>query len=307
MSLTIRALQPGEDHLFDALPDPGLVGFAAFGQTYTGMAVYRPEWTWIAERDGVVVARAAWWAGPEDTEPRILDWFDFTDADAAAQLLRRAALNAEYSLRLPTNWQEDEAIHHEARIRLAAAEAAGYEQLVTRYRFRWTPECGLPDRPGRLEFRPVADDRAIIEAFTLVNHGTLDAHARRTIDKDGIDAAVREQVGWLKWMPSPREWWRLAYTPSGELAGLSIPARNHSDPNVGYVGVTPGHRGNGYAYDLLAECTHILVENGADHIMAATDQPNFPMYKAFLKAGYPVIEHRIDLVWTATPPGAPGA
>ncbi|ALG11363.1 GNAT family N-acetyltransferase [Kibdelosporangium phytohabitans] len=307
MSLTIRALLPGEEPLFDSLPDPGLVGFAAFGGTYSGMRAYRPEWTWIAQRDGVVVARAAWWGGPDDTEPRVLDWFDFTDADAAVQLLRQSPLHTEYSLRLPPAWREDEKIHHEARIRIVAAETAGYEHLVDRYRYRWTPECGLPPRPGRLEHRPVSGEREIFEAFKLIHQGTLDAHARLAIERGGVDAATQEEVDFLNWMPSPREWWRLAYTPSGQLAGISIPGRNHSDPIVGFIGVTPAHRGNGYGYDLLVECTHILVENGVDHVVGATDQPNFPMHKAFTKAGYPVVEHRTDLVWTGVPRDAPGA
>jgi hypothetical protein len=33
--LVIRPLSAGEEHLFDSLPDPGLVGFAAFGDTYS--------------------------------------------------------------------------------------------------------------------------------------------------------------------------------------------------------------------------------------------------------------------------------
>jgi hypothetical protein len=96
--LVIRALAPGEEHLFESLPDPGLVGFAAFGDTYSGMAAegqYRREWTWVAIRGDTVVARAAWWAGPEDDKPLVLDWFDFTDADAGVTLLRTAPLQAD--------------------------------------------------------------------------------------------------------------------------------------------------------------------------------------------------------------------
>ncbi|GAA1037727.1 hypothetical protein GCM10009557_51880 [Virgisporangium ochraceum] len=47
--VVIRSLAPGEKELFESLPDPGLVGFAAFGDTYIAMAAageYRPEWTW---------------------------------------------------------------------------------------------------------------------------------------------------------------------------------------------------------------------------------------------------------------------
>jgi RimJ/RimL family protein N-acetyltransferase len=297
--LVIRPLAAGEEDLFESLPDPGLVGFAAFGDTYTDMAAagqYRPEWTWVALRDGVVVARAAWWAGPKDDKPLALDWFDFTDQDAAVQLLRTVPLHAEYSLMLPTGWREDPAVRQQAQSRIDAAMTAGLSPLVERYRYRWTPDCGVPQRPGRLEFRPEPDDAAILDVFRRIHQGSLDAHARRTIANSGLDAASQEALDYLRWKPSPREWWRLAYTPAGELVGLSVPSRNYGDPVIGYIAVVPEHRGHGYAYDLLVEATHMLADEGADRIVAGTDQTNVPMAAAFAKADYPIVQERIDLI-----------
>jgi len=297
--LVIRPLTEGEAPLFESLADPALVGFGAFGDRYSDMAArgeYRPEWTWVALHDGNVVARAAWWAGPDDAEPRNLDWLDFTDPDAAVQLLRAAPLRAEYSLRLPPGWRDNPAVTQAARARIAAAEAAGLTFLVERYRYRWTPECGVPARPGRLEFRAEPDDAVILDVFRRVHRGTVDAHARHATAASGLDAAAREDLDFLRWLPSPREWWRLAYTPGGDLAGLAVPARNHADPIIGYIAVVPEQRGHGYAYDLLAEATHLLVAEGADRIVASTDVPNTRMAATFAKAGYPVTEHRIDLV-----------
>jgi len=190
--LVIRPLTAGEESLFESLPDPGLVGFAAFGDTYADMAAagqYRPEWTWVALRDGVVVARAAWWAGPEDDKPLALDWFDFIDRDAAVRLLCTAPLRAEYSLKLPTGWRDDPAVRQQAQSRIDAAVAAGMSPLVERYRYRWTPDCGVPPRPGRLEFRPEPDDAAIVDIFRRIHQGSLDAHVRRTIAESGLDAS----------------------------------------------------------------------------------------------------------------------
>jgi RimJ/RimL family protein N-acetyltransferase len=296
--LVIRPLSAGEEHVFDSLPDAGLVGYAAFGDTYSAMAAngqYRPEWSWVALRDGTVVARAAWWAGPEDKQPLALDWFDFTDPDAAVELLRTAPLRAEYSLMLPPGWRDTPAVRAAADARIAAASAAGLTPLVERYRYRWTPECGLPDRPGRLEFRPDPDDDAFLDVFRQIHHGSLDAHTRQTIANSGHEAAAREELDFLRWLPSPRDWWLLAYTPAGELVGLTVPARNFNHPIIGYVGVVPEQRGNGYAYDLLVEATHRLAAEGVDRIVAATDVTNTPMAAAFARANYPVIQHRIDL------------
>ncbi|MEU5947111.1 GNAT family N-acetyltransferase [Micromonospora sp. NPDC047465] len=297
--LVIRPLTVGEEKLFDSLPDPGLVGRAAFGENYSDMAAdgqYRPEWSWVALRGDVVVARAAWWGGPDDVAPLALDWFDFTDREAAVRLLRTAPLRAEYSLSVPPGWRDDPAVRAQAEARIEAATAAGMSVLVERYRYRWKPECGLPARPGRLEFRPEPDDAVILDVLRRVGEESLDAHARHTAAEHGPDAAAQEELDLLRWLPSPRDWWRLAWTPEGELVGVTVPARNHSDPIVGFVGVVPEQRGHGYAYDLLVEATNLLVEAGVKEIVAATDQTNHPMAATFARAGYPIERERIDLV-----------
>ncbi|WP_407547870.1 GNAT family N-acetyltransferase [Streptomyces sp. Pv4-95] len=297
--LVIRPLTAGETSLFTSLPDTGIVGRALLGHTYGMIAdggEYRPEWTWVALRDGVVVARAAWWALPEDENPVALDWFDFTDAEAAVQLLRAAPLHAEYSLLLPSGWREKPDARAAAEARMAAAEAAGLRKLVERYRYTWTPDCPLPARTGRLECRPEPDDSVIRGVVRRVQEGSLDAHDVNEIAEYGRDGAVEKVLGLLASMPSPRNWWRVAYTPTGEMAGFHIPIHNPSGPCIGYIGVLPEQRGHGYAYDLLVDCTQDLVERGATRIAAATDQGNFPMAAHFATMGYPVTEERIDFI-----------
>ncbi|MEV4432281.1 GNAT family N-acetyltransferase [Streptomyces sp. NPDC049555] len=299
--LVVRALTEHDTALFTTLPDPGLVGRAAFGHRYLPRhegGEYRPEWTWVALRDGAVVARAAWWAGPDDTAPKALDWFDFADGeqDAGALLLRSAPFRAEYALLVPPGWRELSDVRAAARARIDAAVAAGLKPLVERYRYEWTPSCGLPEQPGRLLFRPEPDDAVVRDVLRRTMHGTLDAHDTRNIAEHGIEAALDEAMGIWNWMPSPRAWWRLAHTPAGEVVGLHIPAHNPVSPCIAYVGVVPEHRGRGYAYDLLAACTHDLAAHGAEKIAAATDQGNHPMAATFARAGYPVTQERIDLV-----------
>ncbi|WP_395359290.1 GNAT family N-acetyltransferase [Streptomyces sp. YH02] len=297
--LLIRHLAEDELHLFDSMPASTLVGFGAFGDTFAGMAArgeYRPEWVWVALREGTVVARAAWWGGPDDKQPASLDWFDFTDAGAATELLRTVPLRAQYMLKLPPGWREDPAVRAEAEVRIAAASAAGYVEQGERNHYRWTPDCGLPPRQDRLTFTPEPDDAVILEVFRRVHLGSLDTQVLRTVEESGIDAAAQEQLDYLRWMPSPRSWWRLAHTSDGELVGLVAPCRNYAAPLIGYVGVVPEQRGHGYAYDLLAEATHFLAAEGAEAVTAGTDRSNIPMAETFLRAGYPVTQHRIDLV-----------
>ncbi|MFE3883246.1 GNAT family N-acetyltransferase [Streptomyces lydicus] len=297
--LVIRPLTAGETPLFASLPDPGIVGRAVLGDAYGMMAdggQYRPDWTWVALREGIVVARAAWWARPGDEKPLALDWFDFTDGEAAVQLLRAAPFHAEYSLLLPPGWRDKPDVRAAAESRMAAAEAADLRKLVERYRYTWTSDCPLPARTGRLEYRPEPDDNVIRGVLRRIQEDSLDAHDLHDIAQCGRDGAVEELLGLLTCMTSPRDWWRVAYTSAGEPAGIHVPARNSTGSCIGFIGVLPEQRGHGYAYDLLVECTQDLVARGATRIVAATDQGNFPMAAHFATVGYPVSEERIDFV-----------
>ncbi|MEO3753842.1 GNAT family N-acetyltransferase [Streptomyces sp. B6B3] len=311
-NLVIRALVEDEartvfDSLTPSLPDAGLVGRAMAeppNNTYRTGATpggYRPEWTWVALRDGEVVARAAFWAGPEDDAPVALDWFDFTDREAAVRLLRETPLRADYELILPPDWHDDPAARAAAEARIDAAAEAGYRPLVERYQYAWTPEHGLPERPGRLVFHPDADDEAFLDVLRRVHSDTLDGHARRAVAAGGVELAAQEELDFFHWCPSPRDWWRLAATPDGEPVGLQVPVRVPMGYAVGFIGVVPEQRGHGYGYDLLVECTHQLVELGAERIAAATDVGNVGMAAAFARAGYPVVQRRFCMTAPAAP------
>jgi GNAT superfamily N-acetyltransferase len=288
--LVIRALDEREAPLFDALPDP--LG----ARESHRLTRHRPDWKRVALRDGKVVARGAWWGGPDDSAPLNLNWFDVAEGEeeAGAELLRTAPWQVELEMNLPAGWREDAELRAAAKARFTAVQKAGYELLVERFLYRWTPENGLPERPGRLEFRPEPDDAVFFELLRRIHSATLDAHALKAIEEDGLDRAAQEELDFFHWCPSPREWWQIADTPQGDVAGIHIPAHNPSGPCIGFIGVVPEQRGHGYAYDLLAECTHYLVERGAEFVSAATDRGNFPMAANFAKAGYPVVRERLN-------------
>jgi ribosomal protein S18 acetylase RimI-like enzyme len=294
--LVIRPLAAGEEQLFLSMKTPARVGMGWAGRDYAAVAAagqYRPEWTWIALRGDHVVGRAAWWGGPDEAEPLALDWFDFDgDVEVGAALLREAGFAAEYCLVLPPGWRDDPAVRAEADIRIAAAEHAGMRPLVERFNYLWTSGGRLPNRPGRLRFRAEPDDDVVAAVMARCHIGTLDVRARSAAD---AQEAAREELEFLRWMPSPREWWRLAFTPEGDLAGVAVPGRNHTRPVIGFIGVIPEWRGHGYGYDLLVEATRLLADEGADEIGADTDVSNGPMAAAFWRAGYPVIQQRLFL------------
>ena len=298
--LVIRPLHAGEESLFLSMDGCGPAQIAPAADDYRAGASagqYRPEWTWVALRGEQVVARAAWWGGPGDGKPLMLDWFDVgNDLEAGAALLRAAPFGCEYCLAVPPGWRDRPQVRQAVQSRIAAAERAGMRLLVERLHYTWNPAAGLPQRPGRLAFRPEPDDDAILGIVRRIVEGSLDAHEQRIAERDGLEAAAREEFSTLKKFPGPREWWRVASTPGGEVAGLAVPSRNHSSPIVAFVGVMPGQRGHGYGYDLLAEATHLLVQEGAQTIIADTDATNTPMATAFARAGYPISGERIILV-----------
>ncbi|MFD8010616.1 GNAT family N-acetyltransferase [Streptomyces sp. NPDC058955] len=288
--LVIRTLSANDAPLFDALPDP--LG----ARENHRRTRFRPEWKRVALRDGEVVARGAWWGGPDDAEPVNINWFDVAEGEeeAGVELLRSAPWRVELEINLPGGWREEAGPRAAAEARFAAARAAGYELLVERFLYRWTPEHGMPARPGRLRFDAEPDDAVFFDALRRIHSVTLDAHALMAIEEGGLDRAAQEELDFFHWCPSPREWWQVARTPDGELAGIHIPAHNPSGPTIGFIGVVPEHRGHGYAYDLLAECVHHLVAHGAESISAATDRGNVPMAANFAKAGFPVTSERIN-------------
>lgn len=295
----IRPLDAFEDdarRLFTSLHDPGLVGRALLGRPYTLLeegGEYRPEWTWVALRDGAVVARAALWGAPGDEEPRVLDWFDYAPGEREAGVRLLTALpRHEYELILPPGWRGEPAVRAAAEARIEAAEAAGYRPLVERFRYLWTPDRGLPKRHRRLVFRQEPDDAVVLDLLRRIQRGTLDAHAREAVVRGGVEQAAREDLEHLRRLSSPREWWRVAGTRDGRPVGLHVPGLIPSGPAAAFIGVLPEQRGHGYAYDLLADCTHQLVSGGAETIAAATDLDNTPMAAAFTRAGYPVVQHR---------------
>ncbi|MFE6968187.1 GNAT family N-acetyltransferase [Isoptericola sp. NPDC057653] len=272
---------------------------------------YRPEWTWAAwGPDGRVLARALWWGQGDSAHPLALDCLAVADdvpavdrASLAAALLdagHAAFLEAGadapplYNLmKLPGGWREDPAHVAAVAWRQEAARRAGLTVEVERLQFEWTPEAPLPAAPERLVFSPEPDDEAFLAAMRRVAEGTLDAHTLESEAAHGPEATARESLEFYLDRPGKREWWRLAHTPDGALAGLAIPSATPYARNVGYLGVVPELRGRGYVGEILAAITRFHAADGAERVTATTDLGNHPMAAAFARAGYTSTEVRL--------------
>jgi RimJ/RimL family protein N-acetyltransferase len=273
----------------------------------------RPEWSWIAEADGRIVARALWWGFPDGERPLALECLHVDEsqpdrAEVAATLLA-AGLAAvagtddagapPYSVFLSNGWRNDPTAVDAVRWRGEAAGRIGLIDQLERIRFQWSPLVGLPAVSGRLTLTPEPDDEAFVDVFQRVAEGSLDRETRRGVATLGPERAARRELDFYRSMPGERSWWRVARTADGRLAGMAIPSRNAYGPNVGYLGVVPELRGRGYVHDLLAEITRFHAQAGAQTVTATTDVTNAPMAAAFTAAGYQPTESR--LIFSAPP------
>ena len=271
---------------------------------------YRPEWTWIAEDEGRILARAIWWGFSDGASPLVLDCVSADSSvvpdggslgraalaarliAAGQQALRRPGPSVApgFEINLPTGWRSDPAVARAFAWRHDAAARAGLTDELERIRFEWTPDAGLPRPSGRLVFRPEPDDDVFLDMFRQIAVGSLDVITRREVAALGPARQARDDMGIYLAMPGEREWWRLAYTADGgrpgQLAGMILPNRNSSGAVVGYLGVVPGMRGQGYIDDLVAETTRFHAGRGEPRIGATTDTTNLPMAAAFERAGY---------------------
>jgi GNAT superfamily N-acetyltransferase len=305
-TLVVRPIGPDELDLFTSFTDASPLGLRPPLAMYLDdlHRWYRPAWSWVALRDGQVVARVAF-SGPPDAELPVamgsLEIGTRPDRVETGLALVRTAYAAmtgagtgeggrpEYRQFLPVDWPEHPGMRAAVADRCTVARLAGLRFLVERVELRWTAGSGaaLPRRPGRLAFRPVGDDAELLAVVRGTVDGTLDAHARRDVARAGVDAAARAIVDEL---PGPRSLVRLADDPAGRCVGITVPGLRPWGPDISYVGVLPEHRGNNYADDLLLEASHLLAEGGATEIEAATDVGNTPMAAAFARCGYVVVD-----------------
>ncbi|TYB69569.1 GNAT family N-acetyltransferase [Nonomuraea sp. PA05] len=266
--------------------------------------MYRPEWTWIAETGGRMVGRALWWGPKDSAHPVALDCLDVDPglekrAEVAAELIRAALAGfpkpVQYAIKAAGGWRDDPVVSAAVEWRRAAGHAAGLTQEVERLQFEWTPGDGVPTAvAGGLRFEQASDEE-FLAVFARIAEGSLDAQTRASLTTKGVEATARAEMDFYLGAPGKREWWRIARTPEGDVAGMAIPSATPYSVNVGYLGVVPELRGRGLVDELLGEITRIHVTNGAARITATTDVGNGPMAAAFRRAGYRNTEIRINL------------
>jgi ribosomal protein S18 acetylase RimI-like enzyme len=259
----------------------------------------RPEWCFLAEDGDRPVGRVAFWTLPGMEEPFALVLLDVDWEGNYAPLgkrLLRYTLDAAHALGaadiehviddLPVRPQ----FQHHANRRIELLESVGFSlrRETSRFERRGTEP---PTEPGRLKFRTLEEvgKEAFIEAIERVSEGTLDREIRTEREKLGTKRAAQEFLDDASRVQHDTSWWRLAYAPNSELAGLIMPAEPPGFLTIFYVGVAPDMRGRGYVDDLLAAGTATLHAAGSKNdkpLIADTDVSNEPMAAAFRRAGW---------------------
>jgi ribosomal protein S18 acetylase RimI-like enzyme len=258
----------------------------------------KPDWCVLGLEEGAPVARAALWAlpgqpVPTDTVLIDADWND-ENLEAGRALLENvhdlaSSLGADalsHSVDSPPGapqYQENE----EARVRLLVE--SGYDLLRDGLRWRSVPSSS-PEAPMEhsLAFRvlPEVGEDVFVDAIASTYQGTRDSWITQNIEEHGPLGAARADFADLQGMEHLPEWWELAYTDGGALAGVIMAARNPTAAVIAYVGVVPEQRGRGLAPQLVQRGTQRLRDSGADEIRGDCDSDNVGMVKAFERAGF---------------------
>jgi ribosomal protein S18 acetylase RimI-like enzyme len=258
----------------------------------------RPDWCLLGLAADVPVARAALWALPNEAVPSDVvlieaNWTEPGLAGGHALLNRTHELAARLGARElqhhvdspPGRPQYQE--HESDRIRLLTD--AGYELQRDGLRWLYTTSAAVEPPPeSSLVFRGLSEvgEAVFVEALALTYTGTRDSMLTRHIQRRGLLEAARSDFRDYQQMEYLPEWWELAYTEDGALAGVIMAGRIPSSAVIGHVGVVPEQRGRGFAVQLVRRGTQQLVAGGASEIRGDCDRDNVAMVKAFRRAGY---------------------
>jgi hypothetical protein len=286
--LVIRPLVPGEENLFDSMPDPlPQLRQVSYADGIAGGG-YRPERTWVALRAGRVVGRAAWLLPPGAVGAPWLERFDLAAEPEVGAALLRAAHEAfggprPYYAALPAHWRHRPEVLAVARAPMAAARLAGLVERGERLRCSWAG-APLPAASGRYTFRP-ATDRAEINAL-VARIAEPDVLTGKEIARAvaGVDLATDP----LSWLPGPAADWRIALQ-DGEPIGLAATAGDACYPLIAYLGLLrDAVRG-----ELLADAIGVLSAGGAREVLADVDSHRVAVLAELERTGLRHVRSRV--------------
>lgn len=273
--------------------------FLAYLTTMWEEGYVRPEWCFVAEEAGAFIGRIVYW-----TLPSLDNFFevDVLEApwsanylevgtkllhDSLAQMQLQAEAIIQYTLDTPYPISTS-VMSTDVDQRIEVIEKFGFSLIRETRRFEWKETQTQIASSQRLVFRTLDNvgEEAFINTIMRVSENSLDRILQQETEKLGLERYADEKFKTLKAFKYKPTWWQLAYTQDGSLVGLIMSAENDGGPIIGYIGVLPEYRGQGYVNDLLAQGTLTLKADDATRVRADTDINNAPMILAFQRAGY---------------------
>jgi len=256
----------------------------------------RPEWSFIAESGGELLARAGFLSQdpPADAPVEIylfglwVQWDKPLAVTAAVEMLK-TALPIVAKVGAPVDARTNPAVHDDFEQRRALFESAGMGLFQEKQGHTWQADAN--DRPIRsplLTFHSYAElpRHEFLAVLSRGPAGTLDRNDRYYYSLTG-------PVGWAKVMegflgPGDEDTWKVGYDAAGVPVGYVMLSAFDEDATgtIAHIGVVPEQRGNGYVNDLLAEATADAADRGFSTILSDTDVLNSPMIAAFERAGH---------------------
>ena len=252
----------------------------------------RPEWCFLAEEEGRAVARVCFWHLPSIPGEFHASWLLLPWTGEYLGVGRRLWEEGLGAVRGCGATAVEAAIFSDTPFpgeRARFYESAGLSRIQEKWDHIWT-DRGEPLPVGdRLVFRSLREvgEGAFVSAVRRVTEGTLDRGDQHTALRLDPERAARRYVAILKDLDFEPGRWLLAHRRDGALAGLVVAQRfDEQVGGIGYIGVVPSQRGNGYVDDLLAKGTRLLREAGVRSVIASIDARNAPMEAAAARAGY---------------------
>ncbi|WP_412543807.1 GNAT family N-acetyltransferase [Longispora sp. K20-0274] len=297
----IRTVRPGEldscTDLAGATGDRNVAARATL-RGYLAQGTTRPEWCFVAEEDGRTVGHVVLWSTPGNDVPLDLILVEAGPDDTGRALLDHAAeyARAHGGTRLGHALDHPVAsAHASVEERRALLESAGFSLARDGMRWRWTAGSPVPaDTSGlRWASMPEVGREAFVDALEHVVVDTADSWIRLEIAEHGVRRAGEILLEGCEGMRHEPGWFEIGYAGDSPAA-VSLPAANPNVSVLGFVGVTVGHRGRGYATAVVARGTGILAAAGVAEIRADCDRFNPAMVRAFRRAGYENFVSRLD-------------
>lgn len=258
----------------------------------------RPDWTLVAESDGVLVARGALVATPMGGGIPTLEgtaaflWADLEHPDHGEAFRRLVdALADRLAEHGPTTL--DRRLNPELQGNIEPMrrllEASGFSLFQEKAGFAWTPSVSPLPAPKLLRLVTLksagADEFRTVMAATT--RDTLDRNDRYYIARCGAEPWAAEIMTALD--DGDVQTWLLGYHGDDPAGFVAVGAFDEETWTIVHIGVVPEHRGHGHVHELLAAADGVARARFSAGL-SDVDVENQPMVAAMVAAG-----HRTDL------------